>query len=204
MIDRDELCAAASPDVHVSDAALSQMLRHARAALDDDARHPRWIETVYGRGYRFIGQVQIEDDVDPKPWPNRDRFVWREADLEALSAAWNNGARRVVVAGSGGMGKTRLCAEHLRRSAPRWRFTAYADLTPYRTASGLASAVAAALGISLIPGTEHDAIEQVGHALAHRGVGLELLDNFEQLVPQGLEACTRRSPGRGTCCRAIA
>src|SRR5690242_18720914 len=39
----------------VSDSVLKTVIRKLRAVLDDDARQPRFIETVSRRGYRFIG-----------------------------------------------------------------------------------------------------------------------------------------------------
>ncbi len=42
----------------VSEGAVKTVVSELRAALGDDARAPRWIETVQRRGYRFLGQVQ--------------------------------------------------------------------------------------------------------------------------------------------------
>jgi len=41
----------------VSEAALTQRIKELRAVLGDDARHPRYIETVARRGYRLIAPV---------------------------------------------------------------------------------------------------------------------------------------------------
>ena len=40
---------------HVSESVLKTMIREVRAALYDDARQPRYIETASRRGYRFVG-----------------------------------------------------------------------------------------------------------------------------------------------------
>jgi len=57
---KDELLAAGWPGVFVSEAALKVCVREIRRALDDDAGHPLYIETVHRRGYRFIAPVTME------------------------------------------------------------------------------------------------------------------------------------------------
>jgi len=42
----------------VSEGAVKTVVSELRAALGDDARAPRWVETVQRRGYRFLGRVQ--------------------------------------------------------------------------------------------------------------------------------------------------
>src|SRR5262249_38605266 len=42
----------------VSDTVLKGCIRELREALTDDARTPRFLETVHGRGYRFTGAVR--------------------------------------------------------------------------------------------------------------------------------------------------
>ena len=38
---------------HVSESVLKTTISELRAALGDDAKHPRWVETVWGAGYRL-------------------------------------------------------------------------------------------------------------------------------------------------------
>jgi DNA-binding winged helix-turn-helix (wHTH) protein len=57
LIGRDELLDALWEETHVSDASLSRAVTKLREALDDDAREPRYIETVPRRGYRFIASI---------------------------------------------------------------------------------------------------------------------------------------------------
>ncbi|MGH9728955.1 MAG: tetratricopeptide repeat protein [Candidatus Acidiferrales bacterium] len=45
------------------DGSLNAALKRLRAALDDDADNPRFIETVPKRGYRFIAPVTVKDSV---------------------------------------------------------------------------------------------------------------------------------------------
>lgn len=59
LVDRDQIQAALwSPDVFVDrDAAINTAIRKIRRALGDDVAHPRFVETVVGKGYRFVAQV---------------------------------------------------------------------------------------------------------------------------------------------------
>lgn len=55
-------------DVFVDqDAAINTAIRKIRRALGDDAEHPRFVETVVGKGYRFVAPVAAQSaDVDLK------------------------------------------------------------------------------------------------------------------------------------------
>ncbi len=72
---RDEIRLALwGEDVHVDfERSANFCVRKLRAALDDDASAPRFIETVPTRGYRFIGvaeRVSAENRGQPVPrWP---------------------------------------------------------------------------------------------------------------------------------------
>src|SRR5262245_35139149 len=57
LVTKDDLLAAAWPDTAVCEAVLTTAMREIRQALGDQARVPRFIETVHGRGYRFIASV---------------------------------------------------------------------------------------------------------------------------------------------------
>ena len=57
LVTKQELADAVWKDVFVGDAALKVSIREIRRALDDDARHPVYIETAHRRGYRFIAAV---------------------------------------------------------------------------------------------------------------------------------------------------
>jgi DNA-binding winged helix-turn-helix (wHTH) protein len=43
------------------DAAINTAIRKIRRALGDDAEHPRFVETIVGKGYRFIGSLEADD-----------------------------------------------------------------------------------------------------------------------------------------------
>jgi TolB-like protein/cytochrome c-type biogenesis protein CcmH/NrfG len=56
VVTKDELFSALWPDTTVGDAALVTCIQELRSALKDDARQPRYVETLHRRGYRFIGK----------------------------------------------------------------------------------------------------------------------------------------------------
>src|SRR3954467_11912029 len=50
------------------DAAINTAIRKLRRALRDDAATPRFVETVIGKGYRFIGPIE-HSAAEPRPLP---------------------------------------------------------------------------------------------------------------------------------------
>jgi pimeloyl-ACP methyl ester carboxylesterase/DNA-binding winged helix-turn-helix (wHTH) protein len=58
LISKDELLGAVWPGVFLGDGALKVCVSEIRRALEDDAKHPRIIETAHRRGYRFIAEVR--------------------------------------------------------------------------------------------------------------------------------------------------
>ena len=57
VITKEQLFGAVWPEVAVGDAALVTCIQELRKALRDDARRPRYIETLHRRGYRFIARA---------------------------------------------------------------------------------------------------------------------------------------------------
>ncbi len=121
LVTRRELLAAVWPDVHVGDGLPRDSLLEIRRALGDDPRAPRFVETVRGRGYRFVPPVSrglrgTARATDPPPG-----LVGREAELERLDAYLARalgGERQVVfVSGEAGIGKTTLVDAFRRRIA---------------------------------------------------------------------------------------
>ena len=58
LVSREELLRCVWADATVSATSLSRTLVAVRRALGDDSRDARWIATVHGRGYRFVGRVE--------------------------------------------------------------------------------------------------------------------------------------------------
>ncbi|MCU0291910.1 MAG: winged helix-turn-helix domain-containing protein [Thermoanaerobaculaceae bacterium] len=57
LVTKEELTDDLWPESFVNEEALTQLVRKLRKALDDDARSPRYIQTVTTRGYRFLPEV---------------------------------------------------------------------------------------------------------------------------------------------------
>ena len=55
-----------------SEANVNNVVRKLRTALGDSAEKPRFLETVVGKGYRFIGPVRVIDPKYPQPDPGRE------------------------------------------------------------------------------------------------------------------------------------
>ncbi|MCU0291237.1 MAG: winged helix-turn-helix domain-containing protein [Thermoanaerobaculaceae bacterium] len=89
MVAKEHLLDTVWPEAVVAEAALTQRVRDLREALGDDARTPRFIETVARRGYRLIAPVErLVDAPAPgepaSPPPNH-------AEIEAsppVSSGW--------------------------------------------------------------------------------------------------------------------
>ena len=97
---------------HVSESVLKTTISELRAALGDDAKRPRWVETASRRGYRFIGLLEAEPLAGAPPAVADAPLVGRGAALERLRGAWSRaagGQRQVCcVTGEAGIGKTFL------------------------------------------------------------------------------------------------
>lgn len=129
LVTKDALLDAVWGHRHVSESVLKTTISQLRAALDDDAKQPRVIETASRRGYRFIAQLRAdaappvalagaalaaELDAGPqqqKPTPGA-LIVGRQSALARLLGHWREaqrGQRQVVwVSGEAGIGKTSL------------------------------------------------------------------------------------------------
>ena len=122
LVTKNDLLDAVWGHQHVSESVLKTIISELRAALADDAKQPRYIETASRRGYRFIGRpsVTVTDSrpvapAPPTPVPAPKRalpLIGREAPLARLREAWRRaqaGERQLVwIAGEPGVGKTRL------------------------------------------------------------------------------------------------
>ncbi len=62
VVPKEELHDSIWRDVYVSESALTTTIRDARRALGDSPADARWIRTVYGRGFRFVGEVTAAEE----------------------------------------------------------------------------------------------------------------------------------------------
>ncbi|MEO8604193.1 MAG: AAA family ATPase [bacterium] len=141
LVSKNQLLDAVWPDAHVVDAVLSVTVSQLREAFDDDARQPRFIETVYGRGYRWIGTLADEASL-PAPVPTGRAaaaattvaataevelgiapIVGRDAalgDLVAAASRAASGRRQLLfITGDPGIGKSTLVDHFLASAAAR-------------------------------------------------------------------------------------
>jgi TolB-like protein len=69
VVPKEELLDTIWRDVHVSESAMTTAIRDIRRALADSSAEPRWIRTVYGRGFRFVGTIAEVPVATPPPPP---------------------------------------------------------------------------------------------------------------------------------------
>lgn len=67
LVTKAALLDAVWADVSVGDSMPAISVRELRKALGDAAQAPRFIETVQGRGYRFIGAVEFAERTETRP-----------------------------------------------------------------------------------------------------------------------------------------
>ncbi len=151
VVPREELIRQVWSGVAVTNQVLSQALHTARRLLHDDARCPTIIQTVRGRGLRFIAPVYAQ----PHPGENPP-FVGREREMSLLQAAMERVVERrrltsILVMGEAGIGKSALCS----------RFLADLRMAGWLTVSGQCSEAGAP--IVLLPWRE--AFRELGEKL---------------------------------------
>ena len=93
LIERRELLSAVWGDAFVTDHVLNRSIGQLRKLLGDDAKEPRYIETVPTLGYRFVAAVETET-AEPPPLTSpttsarsEDRAVSSVANVEVASSA---------------------------------------------------------------------------------------------------------------------
>jgi len=66
LVEKDQFFSEVWGEVVVSDSALTQCIKEIRKQLGDNASNPRYIQTVPGYGYRFIGTVKTDPAAEPE------------------------------------------------------------------------------------------------------------------------------------------
>jgi predicted ATPase len=122
LVTQSELLEAVWPNTFVQPEVLKSQILDVRHALEDDAKNPRYIETLPRRGYQFIApvaDVAVQMDLGNES-PSR-KFVGRDKQLDDLRHCMQRSSaqqRQVVfVTGETGIGKTTLVDEFVRRVA---------------------------------------------------------------------------------------
>ncbi len=84
LLSKQQLIDIVWPDTIVTEASLNQAIRELRKALGDDARSPKFIETVHRRGFRFIGSpaesVQAKNLRPAQETPSRPQLFGRQVE----------------------------------------------------------------------------------------------------------------------------
>lgn len=94
-------------------------IREIRKALDDRATSPRFIQSIKGRGYRFVDEIRMTNDTPRSESSIYEfPFVGRGPLLKALHAAGQTTVsdlrgRTILIVGEAGVGKTRLISEFI-------------------------------------------------------------------------------------------
>ena len=109
--------------VYVQPEVLKSQILSLRSVLEDDARKPRFIETLSRRGYRFIARVAAADAIPSGAFAEASasvNLVGREQPLSELGAILQRTVHQrqreiVFVTGETGIGKTSLVDAFLRQ-----------------------------------------------------------------------------------------
>ncbi len=119
LVTQRELIEAVWPDVVVQQQVLKSQILEVRRVLGDDAKNPRFIETLHRRGYRFIAVVRdpavVEADVSAQTsLVARDQTLRRLRDH--LRMALQDRRQIIFITGEPGIGKTALVDEFPRQA----------------------------------------------------------------------------------------
>ncbi len=87
VVSKEQLLEDVWGETFVTDEVLTNAIWELRQALGDSARHPRYIETIRGRGYRLLHLVEesVEESAGPLP-RNRGRGRWKIGAVAVSSA----------------------------------------------------------------------------------------------------------------------
>lgn len=118
LISHDELLDALWPETYVQPQVLRTYVLELRKILGDDARQPRFIQSLPKRGYRFVAPVNGNATVPARPAvaehppAQNAALAGRTTELNALHAHFNSLAHNkrqiVFLTGQTGIGKTAL------------------------------------------------------------------------------------------------
>jgi DNA-binding winged helix-turn-helix (wHTH) protein len=145
VVSKNDIIDAVWPDLFITESVISRAIAGLRRVLEDDARNPRYIETILKRGYRLIAEVSAAPEVIEEPradarggqpvtrraaapvpfvvgqWVRGETFYGRAAQVAEILEGnrnwlWVLGTRRI--------GKTSLLKqlEHLAEASPELGF----------------------------------------------------------------------------------
>jgi predicted ATPase/DNA-binding winged helix-turn-helix (wHTH) protein len=190
LLSKDELISRAWPNTHVIEGNLKFQVFALRRALREGQKGRRYLETIPGRGYRFIGDVIAEVAAASSPAPaspprtmhnlsprltpliGRDVVV---AKLENQLAA----KRLITIVGPGGIGKSSVAVVTAERLVGAYADGVWSvDLARLNDPALLVGAVAAAVHSNLNP---QDPLESLVAVLGSTRM-LLMFDNCSHLI----------------------
>ncbi len=193
LLSRSELLDAVWGHRYVTPSTLNRVITLARRAFGDDPDNPRYIQTVYGSGYRYIGPFEAEES-GPAATPVRfapppaarlpariEALIGRSRELQALTELFLT-HRAITILGAGGIGKTQCALEYARLVADDypdgvWFF----DLASASGAEQWLGDLAAALAIA--PDSAAALMRKIT-ALLHSRCTLLVLDNCDRIATE--------------------
>jgi DNA-binding winged helix-turn-helix (wHTH) protein len=145
VVSKNDITDAVWPDLFITESVISRAIAGLRRALEDDARNPKFIETILKRGYRLIADVsaasRVTDEQPAHAQPRHRDLRSEAAPVPFVVGQWVRGAgfygRSAQVAeilegnrnwlwvlGTRRVGKTSLLKqlEHLAAASPELGF----------------------------------------------------------------------------------
>jgi DNA-binding winged helix-turn-helix (wHTH) protein len=121
IVSLDEFLEALWPNVHVQPEVLKGHVLAVRNALGDRGTPARYVETVRGRGYRFIAEIGFSSDPGENPDGLPEILVGRttaRSELEvALKRAQTGEKQLAFLSGEAGIGKSTLALDFALQAA---------------------------------------------------------------------------------------
>jgi len=106
VVTRDELIENVWKGRVVSDTTLSSRIKTARQLIGDDGTRQQFIKTVHGRGFRFVGQVEVEAGAqssagerldEPVPIPRPATRYAKSGDVHIAYHLFGNGSANIIL-----------------------------------------------------------------------------------------------------------
>ena len=125
LVTKEEILDAVWGRITVTEATLTKSIGEIRDALHDEVRHPRFVETVHRRGFRFVstGEAAGEPRDSGSAAHPPAHLVGRETELirlhQLLEVAAGGTRQTVFITGEAGIGKTTLVEAFLAAVASR-------------------------------------------------------------------------------------